>query len=72
LGTSFNVSAYSEERYVEVVLQNGKVEFSDNVRAGQVVMKPSERLVFRDKKVFVDADSLAGATCSGGSCDVVF
>jgi ferric-dicitrate binding protein FerR (iron transport regulator) len=55
LGTSFNVSAYSEERYVEVVLQNGKVEFSDNVRAGQVVMKPSERLVFRDKKVFVDA-----------------
>ena len=24
------------------------------------------------EKVFVDADSLAGATCSGGSCDVVF
>ncbi len=28
LGTSFNMSAYPDENYVEVVLQNGKVEFT--------------------------------------------
>ena len=30
LGTSFNMSAYPAENYVEVVLQKGKVEFLDN------------------------------------------
>ena len=27
-GTSFNMSAYPDENYVEVVLQEGKVEFT--------------------------------------------
>jgi len=54
LGTSFNVSAYKEEKYVEVVLQNGKVEFSDGVEADKIVMKPSERLVLKDAKIAVD------------------
>lgn len=55
LGTSFNVSAYLEEKYVEVVLLNGKVEFSDQTQSEDVVMKPSERLVLRDSKLEVNA-----------------
>lgn len=55
LGTSFNVSAYKEEKYVEVVLLNGKVEFSDQTQSEEVVMKPSERLVLRDNKLEVNA-----------------
>lgn len=51
LGTSFNVSAYPEEKYVEVVLQNGKVEFSDQSLAESVTLKPSERLVLKDNKL---------------------
>jgi ferric-dicitrate binding protein FerR (iron transport regulator) len=51
LGTSFNVSAYPEEKYVEVVLQNGKVEFSDQSLAERVTLKPSERLVLKDSKL---------------------
>ena len=55
LGTSFNVSAYKEEKYVEVVLLNGKVEFSDKSQSEGVIMKPSERLVLLDKKLEVNA-----------------
>lgn len=55
LGTSFNVSAYKEEKYVEVVLLNGKVEFSDQTQSKDVIMKPSERLVLQDNKLEVNA-----------------
>lgn len=55
LGTSFNVSAYKEEKYVEVVLLNGKVEFSDETQSDEIVLKPSERLVFQDNKLEVKA-----------------
>lgn len=55
LGTSFNVNAYLEEKYIEVVLQNGKVEFSDKSQSKDVIMKPSERLVFQDNKLEVIA-----------------
>jgi len=48
LGTSFNLSAYPAENYVEVVLQHGKVEFQDNKSAEKVTILPSERLVFQD------------------------
>jgi ferric-dicitrate binding protein FerR (iron transport regulator) len=48
LGTSFNVSAYPAENYVEVVLQQGKVEFMDNKGDEKVAMLPSERLVFQN------------------------
>jgi len=51
LGTAFNVSAYQEENYTEVVLERGKVL----VRCGHykegVVMNPSERLVYENGKV---------------------
>jgi len=51
LGTSFNLSAYPEENYVELVLQQGKVEFLDIKDNEKVTMLPSERLVFHDGKV---------------------
>lgn len=53
LGTSFSVSAYHEEQYVEVVLLNGKVEFSDLNHSKTTTMLPSERLVFRDGSITV-------------------
>ena len=55
LGTSFNVSAYNEEKYVEVVLQNGKVAFSGNIKSDEVILKPSERLVLQDNKLEVNS-----------------
>jgi transmembrane sensor len=48
LGTSFNISAYPTENYVEVVLARGKVEFSDDRDDSRVTMFPSERLVYHD------------------------
>jgi ferric-dicitrate binding protein FerR (iron transport regulator) len=50
LGTRFNISAYPTESYVEVVLQQGKVEFLDN-HDKKVTMRPSERLVFQDGNI---------------------
>ena len=51
LGTSFNLSAYPEENYVEVVLQKGRVEFQDNVSDVNVTLLPSERLVFQNGNI---------------------
>lgn len=54
LGTSFNISAYKVEKYVEVVLLNGKVEFTDKAQSKDVIMKPSERLILHDDKLEVN------------------
>ena len=51
LGTSFNLSAYPSENYVEVVLRDGQVEFHDNTSNIKVKMDPSERLVLRNGKI---------------------
>jgi transmembrane sensor len=63
LGTSFNVSAYHGAQYIEVVLQQGKVEFSSEDLKGSedpkgfskpfgpVMMEPSQRLVLRNGKI---------------------
>jgi transmembrane sensor len=51
LGTSFNLSAYPAENYVEVVLQEGKVEFLDNKGDEKVTLLPSERLVFQNGNI---------------------
>ncbi len=53
LGTSFYLSAYRDEQYVEVVLQTGKVMFSDSSKTKNTTLKPSERLVFRNGDVSV-------------------
>jgi transmembrane sensor len=51
LGTSFNLSAYPEEKFVEVVLKQGKVEFLDNNGKEKVLILPSERLVFQNGNI---------------------
>jgi transmembrane sensor len=51
LGTSFNISAYPSESYVEVVLQQGKVEFQGRSSDKKITMVPSERLVFQDGNI---------------------
>lgn len=49
LGTSFNLCAYDDQRYVELVLQRGKVEFIANEK--KVEIAPDERIVFNEKKM---------------------
>lgn len=51
LGTSFNMSAYPDENYVEVVLKTGKVEFMESNGSDNVTMVPSERLVFKNGNI---------------------
>jgi len=45
LGTSFNISAYPAENYIEVVLNSGKVEYQSNFSKEIVTLMPSERLI---------------------------
>lgn len=49
LGTSFNLCAYDDQKYVELVLQKGKVEFIANEK--RVEIAPDERIVFNEKKI---------------------
>lgn len=60
LGTSFDIKAYGLEPKVDVVLIEGKVEFSHGER--QYVMAPSQRLVFdkTDGKIRIFAEENAG------------
>jgi transmembrane sensor len=55
LGTSFNVSAYQDAPYIEVVLQQGKVEFYPQNQAEKITMAPSQKLVFNNGKVELTA-----------------
>lgn len=48
LGTSFNLNAYPSENYVEVVLKEGEVEFTDNKNGRKVTLRPNERLVCKN------------------------
>lgn len=45
VGTSFNVSAYPDENYVEVVLEKGKIVLGCKAFEGEISMKPSERFL---------------------------
>lgn len=54
LGTKFNLNAYPEDKYIEVVLEEGKVEFSVPGRASTIEMKPDERLVFSHGAIKID------------------
>lgn len=51
LGTSFNISAYPDENYVEIVLAEGEVEFIDNLKGEVEVLKPLERLISKEGKI---------------------
>jgi ferric-dicitrate binding protein FerR (iron transport regulator) len=54
LGTSFNVSAYENENYIEIVLAAGSIEFMPNQFTPAVLLKPSERLVFNGEKINIE------------------
>jgi transmembrane sensor len=51
LGTKFNLNAYPEEKYVEVVLEEGKVEFAVPENSCVVELKPNERLIYNNDSV---------------------
>ncbi|MDX9728907.1 MAG: DUF4974 domain-containing protein [Bacteroidales bacterium] len=51
LGTTFNVSAYPEEGYVEVVLESGKVLVDSDHYTEGMIMSPSEKLVYENGRV---------------------
>ncbi len=55
LGTKFNLNSYSEEEYLEVVLEEGKVEFSTSGLTTAIEMKPDERLIFNDGIINIEA-----------------
>lgn len=51
LGTSFNLSAYPAENYVELVLKKGIVEFTNKESAEVITILPSERLIMRQGNI---------------------
>jgi transmembrane sensor len=51
LGTSFNLSAYKEENYVEIVLNSGKIQFIDKRSNEAILILPNERLILKDGKI---------------------
>jgi transmembrane sensor len=59
LGTKFNLNAYPDEKYVEVVLEEGKIEFSVSGQSTAIEMKPDERLVFKDGAINIDKTDAA-------------
>lgn len=48
LGTTFNLCAYPDEEFLEVVLNSGKIEFQNNDTKESVFLMPSERLVLKE------------------------
>jgi ferric-dicitrate binding protein FerR (iron transport regulator) len=65
LGTSFNLMAYPEESYLEVVLKTGKVEFQADSTRVSMEMQPSERLVYTKGEIsrwLTDPDKYTGWT----------
>ncbi len=59
IGTKFNVNAYPGENHIEVILEEGKVEFSVPGLKSDIEMKPNERLVFREGIVSIDIADVA-------------
>ncbi len=51
LGTKLNINGYPDEDYIEVVLEEGKVEFTMQNSNKKAVMKPSEKIVFQNGEI---------------------
>jgi ferric-dicitrate binding protein FerR (iron transport regulator) len=54
LGTKFNLSAYPTENRVEVVLEEGKVEFSTEGLSSAIQLLPNERLILSNGSINID------------------
>ena len=54
LGTSFNVSAYEKEGFIEVVLADGSIEFRANQSASFILLNPDERLLFNGESINIE------------------
>jgi len=54
LGTKFNLNAYPEDNYVEVVLEDGMVEFSTQGLLSQIEIKSNERLVLKEGSININ------------------
>jgi ferric-dicitrate binding protein FerR (iron transport regulator) len=50
LGTRFNIASYENEKNVEVVLEEGKLEFNDKEMKKSYIIKPNDLLIY-DKKI---------------------
>ncbi|WP_372933034.1 FecR family protein [Mariniphaga sediminis] len=59
LGTKFNLNAYPEDKYVEVALQEGSVEFFVSGISPEIEMKPNERLVFSEGAIKLEVTDVA-------------
>jgi len=46
LGTRFNIASYDNERSVEVVLEEGKLEFNNNDKSKSYTMRPNDLVVY--------------------------
>ena len=46
LGTRFNIASYCDERHIEVVLEEGKLLFTDNELNNSLLMVPNDLLVY--------------------------
>jgi ferric-dicitrate binding protein FerR (iron transport regulator) len=51
LGTRFSIASYDNENNVEVILEQGKLEFSDKEFTKTYIMKPNDLLVYDKKKL---------------------
>jgi transmembrane sensor len=51
LGTSFNISAYPAEKYIEIVLSRGKVEFNADKDKTPTSIYQSERLLYENGNI---------------------
>ena len=54
LGTTFNLSAYPDDDYIEIVLEDGKVEFKATATAKATNLGPGERLIFSNKTIKIE------------------
>ena len=48
LGTKLNINGYPDENYLEVVLEEGKIEFLSENSPRKAVMNPSEKIIYKD------------------------
>ena len=51
LGTKFNLRSYPTDNFVEVILEEGKVEYMNKDISGKVTMSPSERLLIQNGQI---------------------